>query len=265
MKISIFVCFHKIFPYVKTDFLQPIHVGKKHSSVILPFISDDQGIEISEKNPYFCELTATYWIWKNVTADIVGLFHYRRYLNLIDEETSCFGGSESVLRSFGIQKDRIEEIFKNYDVLLPKKFQFTESVYSSYCKGHIKEDIDSLIDIITEKYPEMVPVVHNLLNDRSLYPCNIIVAKKEVFDQYAEWMFDILFELEGRIQHKLVNRDSYQKRVYGFLAERMTAIFFQLHPEFRIKEVPILIINNDKKKWLKYKVRSVKRWLFRRL
>ena len=63
----------------KKDFYLPILVGAKGKKNIEGFIRDDEKVNISEKNPYYCELTGLFWAWKNLDSDYVGLSHYRRY------------------------------------------------------------------------------------------------------------------------------------------------------------------------------------------
>ena len=61
--MKIFVVAHKPFEMPKGEVLVPIHVGK---NPLAGMIGDDTGENISEKNPSYCEMTAHYWIWKNV-------------------------------------------------------------------------------------------------------------------------------------------------------------------------------------------------------
>ena len=82
--MQIYSCYHKPYTQVNSEIIEPIHVGKALSSQDLGFSGDNTEDNISEKNPHFCELTATYWIWKNIKTDIVGLFHYRRFLNFVN-------------------------------------------------------------------------------------------------------------------------------------------------------------------------------------
>ena len=43
------------------------------------YVGDDTGDNISYKNPFYCELTGMYWLWKNYKCDIIGICHYRRF------------------------------------------------------------------------------------------------------------------------------------------------------------------------------------------
>ena len=80
-KIKILVAQHKDLKVFSNDVYTPIHVGKvlsENKSFCL--LGDNTGDNISHLNPYFCELTAQYWAWKNMhDVEYIGLCHYRRY------------------------------------------------------------------------------------------------------------------------------------------------------------------------------------------
>lgn len=67
--------------------IKPIHVGKANSLDEICCAGDDSGDSISLKNPFYCELTAHYWVWKNTDiSDYVGFMHYRRHFNFSDDQ-----------------------------------------------------------------------------------------------------------------------------------------------------------------------------------
>ncbi len=80
--IKLFVSHHKPFHQIDLPGYTPIQVGKEKATHQLNMIGDNTGDHISSLNPYFCELTAQYWVWKNVRADHVGFCHYRRFFNI---------------------------------------------------------------------------------------------------------------------------------------------------------------------------------------
>lgn len=264
MKIQLFVCYHKPYFQWNSDIVTPIHVGKALSDLNLNMIGDNTGDNISSKNPYFCELTATYWIWKNVHTDYVGLFHYRRFLNFKTADTKTNQITSSFCEDYGIDKNHLENLLPKYDVILPKKTkQIKPSLYEYYADAHVINDLDLVLELINEKYPQMADVAVNILKNNSQgYFANILITKKSFFDEYATWLFDILFALEKKIQANVITRNSYQQRAYGFLAERMTRIFIEYKVKtanLKIKELPCLYIEDDKKKWKRYQRRQLKR------
>ena len=267
MNTQIYVCYHKHSPIPQSDILFPIHVGRSLSQVDLGFSGDDTKDNISSKNKHFCELTATYWIWKNSRADIKGLFHYRRFFNLKSNDTKFNKITDSFSDDFGLDENNINYLMSENDVILPllvvnppKKNPPT--IYEHYTREHIKSDMDCLLSVINEKYPHMSIVTNRTIRDETdFYGCNMLIAKKEIFDEYAKWLFDIMFEVEKRIQADVLTRDTYQQRAYGFLAERMMRIFIEYKKEtsnIKIKEVPLLYLEEDNKKWRKYQLKKIK-------
>ena len=73
---------------------------------------------------------------------------------------------------------------------------------------------------------------------------NMMFCKKELFDQYCSWLFDILFELEKYVDLNELN--DYQKRLYGFLSERLLNIWVRENKVI-IKNVPV--VNIDMSLW----------------
>lgn len=260
---QIFVCFHKEAPIKQNNVIIPIQVGKKLSPHKLDMIGDDTGDNISAKNPYFCELTATYWIWKNVKADNVGLFHYRRYLNLKNNITQVFENIDN-LKKYGLDTYTISNMLKENDIIVPRRSHpIPLNLYDYYAQEHEAADLDKVLDIINHKYPEMYSsVIQTLKHNSTEYFCNMLITSKKFFDAYANWLFDILFELEHQIQNDVLQRTPYQQRVYGFLAERLTTVYIdymQQTQNIKIKEVPIIFVETDKAKYRKYCFKRIKR------
>ena len=79
-KIKIMVALHKPAPVFQDEIYTPIQVGKALSKYNLPYQGDNTGDNISLKNPYYSELTAQYWGWKNKAA-ISNFFSMMLYHN----------------------------------------------------------------------------------------------------------------------------------------------------------------------------------------
>ncbi|MCI5871756.1 MAG: DUF4422 domain-containing protein, partial [Streptococcus sp.] len=68
------------------------------------------------------------------------------------------------------------------------------------------------------------------------YICNMSIMKKEVYDAYCDWLFDILFKLDKTIDYS--KYDNYNKRMVGFVAERLLNVWIK-HQALKVKEYPI--------------------------
>lgn len=247
-KIEIFICYHKQDVYVPVEGYTPIHVGKAVSDVNLPFIGDNTGDNISEKNPWYCELTAQYWIWKNVKdAEYVGLAHYRRNFAF---KTPFFQSLRNIIYVNEGDLFRFSEIDEKYisrhDVILSKKMYKSIPIYDNLCYGLIKGDVDVLGKVVESLYPEFKADYDSVMQNNELFAFNMLIAKKSIFDAYSEWLFNILFEFEKRLT---VPMNPYQPRLLGFYSERLMMVYFR-HFNYKIGHKSISLCNGRKNKLL---------------
>lgn len=74
---------------------------------------------------------------------------------------------------------------------------------------------------------------------------NMFIMKYEVFVEYCSWLFDILFELERRLDISSYNKND--SRVFGFVSERLLDIWIETKG-YKYKELPYVFMENQR--WL---------------
>lgn len=254
MDIKVIVAAHKEYRMPTEPMYIPVQVGSAIAPSELPYLHDNTGDNISNKNKNYCELTAIYWTWKNLDADYYGLVHYRRYFRSRTKH-----GSDKLKNI--LTKEETESILDKYNVILPKKRHYwIETNYSQYIHAHNKEDLDTTRDIISRRYPEYLASYDKLMNKRSGHRFNMFIMKKNIFNDYCSWLFDILFELEKNLD--ISSYSQYDARVFGFVSERLLDVFIDTN-KIKYKERSVLYLEKQNwcKKILYFLMRKIKaRW-----
>ncbi|MGC0055115.1 DUF4422 domain-containing protein [Brucella pituitosa] len=252
MKIEIYVAGHKDSTQIPGETFIPIHVGRNGATASFCNIGDDTGDNISSKNDTFCELTALYWIWKNTSGqDYVGLFHYRRHMNL------SFNAEEE--NKWGVvEYDRIDDNYidinqlmstgavncvDRYDIVLPKEWDVTNagsiSMYDHFDNGpdHNIADYDKALAILKKSDPSYSPFIHKVNKSTSGYFTNMFIMKRDLFDNYCDWLFNILFSLEKKLD--ISGYSVQERRIFGFISEWLFNIYIEKlrfdQPSLKIK------------------------------
>lgn len=229
MKIRIFVATHKPGPVLHNDVFSPIHVGRVNSrfkAEMTSVIGDDTGENISSKNPCYCEMTAHYWIWKNVVdCEYVGLCHYRRYF------------------AVDITEGNIDQLIQGADVILVEPSYYIDSVYSYFAKYVGAENMTILSLVMKKLCPDYYETLQTICDGVKFHPFNMLICKKTIFDQYCEWIFEILEECEKYIKPAPYTN---ARRALAYMAEMLTGVYF-IHRQMRIKSVPYYKIEGDQK------------------
>lgn len=239
--IRLYVSCHKPTPVPEYPLLLPIQVGSALSEERFPgFLQDDAGENISGQNRSYCELTAQYWAWKNGKADYYGFFHYRRYLypDISAKLPYRIEGSPTPELLGKLGYGDFPELISQYDLILPKGEDMRLPVREHYARApfHHKKDLDLAEEILLEKYPEYDPAAEEYLSGTVCYFGNIFIMKRRVFEDYCGWLFAILEEFDRRADTG--DYGPQEKRVDGYLAERLLGVWVAYHRQLRTLELP---------------------------
>lgn len=71
---------------------------------------------------------------------------------------------------------------------------------------------------------------------------NMFIMKKEFLDQYCQWLFSILFELEKVIDTS--NMPAFDARLYGRISELLLDVWIT-HNKYDYKEIGYVQMGNE--------------------
>lgn len=246
---KIIIATHKQYQMPNDEIYLPVHVGKEGKEE-LGYVGDNTGINISLKNLNFCELTGLYWARHNLDSDYIGLAHYRRHFKGKQKDKNKFN---TILTS-----QELTDLLNETDIVLPKKRKYyIETIYSHYAHTLHAEDLDITREIISEIYPNYLKSFDKIMKRRSAHMFNMFIMKKEYVEEYCDWLFEILFELEKRLD--ISHYSAFEARLYGRVSEVLLDVWLD-YKGYEYKEIPVVFVG--KTNWLKKGISFLKAKFF---
>ena len=238
--VRIFISTHKDVETFDSEILQPVQVGCANRDWLFPWaLHDNDGNNISEQNPMYCELTTQYWAWKNVDAEYYGFCHYRRYFDFspVRHKENAWGEiidsriDAASQERYGLDDETIRKAIEGYDCIttevkdlsrFPGENHAPLAQYKAAPLLHVS-DLEHVISILNDMHPEYAEDAEAFLNGNRSCFCNMFIMHKTVFHAYCEWLFPILerFVAETDFSHHSVEA----LRTPGHLSERLLNIY----------------------------------------
>ncbi len=173
---------------------------------------DDTGENISEKNGNYCELTALYWIWKNVLGkkgggqgQYYGLFQYRRGLDMTKEDLGRLWQA---------------------DVVLPYPTLHEPDIREHHARYIAESDWEAMLCALKELHPEYAGAFPEVFGQPYFYNYNLVIARREVLADYCAWLFPVLARTEELSVPKGGERSD---RYIGYIGESLLTLYFLYH------------------------------------
>lgn len=194
------------------------------------FLTDipHEGENIDPLNPWYCELTGLFHMWKNSDAFYVGLEHYRRF----------FLSMKYPKRRMGI--DEAQKILDKCDMIVTEynhgpRYDAARWFADSKYTGHLERFMEVLD-------PETREGFNAYLHRHTLIVCNMFIGKRPVMERWCNYIFDLLVKYGKHVQLNASNR-----RMPGYFAEHIFGYWLEKEkvPLFKAPKVDIEYIERN--------------------
>lgn len=186
------------------EWIADLQVGAVLADRRIAELCDDTGEHISEKNPYYNELTGLYWVWKNTDTPYSGICHYRRQFESDIALAPVIDGMA--------------------DVVLPLPFVVGGSLEEYYLHWGERAYYEEMLAVIQHKFPDYYDCAEWCKTHIIFIPNNICIARREILNDYCSFLFGVIDEVEERMR-------SYdgKKQSRCWLSEHVSTIYFVRH------------------------------------
>ena len=244
---QLYCVYHKPWPTEHLGRITPVFAGPAADSAPESALTDRLRDGPRLDNRRWSELSAYYKIWKEgPRSDIVGFCHYRRLFN--------FGAVGSSNRATVLSIKDLESNTDSYFdvqvldqvrgniVMVARPVKLNMTIWEQYALAHNIKDYCHVLNIISRRYPELMPFAVEHFNSNSLYANNMLVTCWPIFDELCTFLFHLLKDFEKIVPYDRAS--TYQNRDISFLAERVFDLWLRYKQSTgtKIIECPIFLI-----------------------
>lgn len=192
------------------------------------WVMDDSGVNISNYNPIFGDLTVLYWAWKNSKHDHISICQYRRRWD-----------EGEVSRA---EDDTLYIPTAHYFPEGGMKRQYEEWHGPAFPAVAISRDLAN-----RRKIPLTVEMVDYAWEKGGFYGCNMVRGSRYLFNQFCELVFSTIMPFYNENIDLCNSIAGYNRRSIAFAAERMISALLVHRRYFfgnqAIKEAQIHLIS----------------------
>ena len=202
------------------SYITPVGLGENY----FPYNWDveKKGMNISNLNKYYAQLTMYYWIWKNKlknssAEDYVGNCEHRLFwLNNLYSKKEKFSSVSLYSKLLSPKND----IFNSQEIIAPQPIIFkNKSLFKDFEEIHEKNILQDVISFLPK---EEHYHFKRHLEKNTLHIGPMFITKKKYFEEYCELIFPWVDQcLKYCLSKKLCH--GYNVRLPVFLAERFTS------------------------------------------
>lgn len=182
-----------------------IQAGTALTDLRVSPLGDHTGDNISNKNKQYCEMSVTYWVWKNTKHPWKGIEHYRRHL-LVKPEMLC----------------------EDVDAFLPLPYICYPNTMYQFRRFVSEDVLQALLKALQDLHPDEYEDYRQIMYGQYQYTYNLVCAREEVFHAYCQWFFRITEYMETMADEvpELGNT-----RALSYVAEVLTNLYFMYNQD----------------------------------